>query len=355
MPIHDLGYRGWTGKRSSENLRWFVIAETGIRLAWQSRWVRRMMFAAWLPCLYFAAALFFFEQSMRQPTQVRQGVQQIQRIQKEFQEAERRNNPNRRRARRPSISSVRFMGFFSDSRLILDADPNDPPAYRHAVWTSLLFYLSRYPQGLLMVLMVGMITPPLISRDFRSRAFLVYFARPLSTFEYALGKGLVIATYIFLITVLPAVVILIFGVLLSPSVDVIFSVWDILLRIILSSALLIVPTTVISLCLSSMCEDSRYAGFTWFAAWILGGVTYVILFFIAFASPSAKANAPFLFSEYNPLALISPYNTLGAVQRWIFGIDPKFANVVPHLSLLVIMTLGAAYILMRRISKPMNI
>ena len=66
MPIHDLGYRGWDGERSSDATRWWVISQTGIALAWRSSWLKRMLFFSWLPILMFAAGIFFYEQAIKQ-------------------------------------------------------------------------------------------------------------------------------------------------------------------------------------------------------------------------------------------------------------------------------------------------
>ncbi len=68
----------------------------------------------------------------------------------------------------------------------------DPSTARHEVWSLLLMTFFRYPQAVLMVLLVGMIAPPLISQDFRSRAFLLYFSRPITPVEYVFGKAMVV-------------------------------------------------------------------------------------------------------------------------------------------------------------------
>ena len=64
MAVHDLGYRGWTGAMSGASSRWLVIAATGIQRAWHSRWLRRMIFFAWLPACMFAFGFFFWEKSL---------------------------------------------------------------------------------------------------------------------------------------------------------------------------------------------------------------------------------------------------------------------------------------------------
>ena len=65
MPVHDLGYRAWQGQLQSRSLRWWAIADTGIRLAWRGHWLRRLLIVAWLPALYIAMAFLFYEQWLR--------------------------------------------------------------------------------------------------------------------------------------------------------------------------------------------------------------------------------------------------------------------------------------------------
>ncbi|MGE3776987.1 MAG: hypothetical protein AB7F89_07380, partial [Pirellulaceae bacterium] len=62
MPIHDVGYRPWSQAPTRTASRWYVLAETGVRLAWKSQWLRRMLFVAGLPSLYLGTALFAYEQ-----------------------------------------------------------------------------------------------------------------------------------------------------------------------------------------------------------------------------------------------------------------------------------------------------
>ena len=64
MPLQDVGYRAWNNERSGPSSTIWVIAFTGIRLSWESRWLRRMVFFAWSPALIFAASFFAFEQAV---------------------------------------------------------------------------------------------------------------------------------------------------------------------------------------------------------------------------------------------------------------------------------------------------
>ena len=70
MPIHNLGYREWQGTLRTPSSRWLVIAEIGIRRAWQSAWLRRMMFFAWVPGIVMGFMIFLYEQSAEQGGEV---------------------------------------------------------------------------------------------------------------------------------------------------------------------------------------------------------------------------------------------------------------------------------------------
>ena len=66
MPLHDVGYRSWTGVRRPPGSAAVVIASTGISLAWKSRWLRRAVLFAWSPALAFAMSFFAFEQAVEE-------------------------------------------------------------------------------------------------------------------------------------------------------------------------------------------------------------------------------------------------------------------------------------------------
>lgn len=173
MPIHDLGYRRWQGTLTPPILRFIVIAEAGMALAWRNRWVRRLVLVAWLPALYFAAGFLLLEQGLAHQT-----------------EAE--------------LASG-FLGQFPQAQAVLEGVANgDPLEARHHGWSWLLLTFLRYPQGFVMVLLVGLVAPGLIAKDVQSKAFLLYFSRPLSRLEYVLGKFSVLGGYLFLITTVPA-------------------------------------------------------------------------------------------------------------------------------------------------------
>jgi ABC-type transport system involved in multi-copper enzyme maturation permease subunit len=319
MPIHDLGYRGWKEQLASPWTRWVVIARAGIRRAWQSTWLKRMMFFAWLPAIGFGAGFFISEHSL---------------MDHEF----------RRGLRYFLFGDEQVLG-----ELINQMNLDDEVTARHSVWSFLLYSFLRYPQGAIMALMVGIIAPPLISQDVRSRAFLLYFSRPIARWQYALGKLATVWFYLLMISAVPALVLYILGILLSPSASVVFDTWDLPLRIIVASAVLMVPTASLALCMSSLTQESRYAAFAWFAALILGAFTYFVMTIIEINN-TTQSQVHLVTEKWAPASL---YHALGQVQAWVFGIS-NFDQVKYPAATLVGITVLSTIVLFRRISAPLR-
>src|SRR5262245_19275728 len=137
MAVHSLGFREWHGDRTGGTTRWTVIARMGIRRAWQSRWLRRMLLFAWLPALWFGIGFFVWEQSL-----LFAGYREML---------------------VPFLSGMDNAQEFNE--LIQILNQSHPETARHRVWSWLLNSFFRYPQGFLMVLVVGLIAPALISQD----------------------------------------------------------------------------------------------------------------------------------------------------------------------------------------------
>lgn len=326
--VNRLGYRGWSGRLESGWMRWTVISSVGIRRAWQSRWLRRMLFFAWLPAVWFGVGFFLWEQAALYPEW--------------------------RQTLMPFLQGMPPTAEFNQIRESVRT--GDLESSRHTVWAWLLQTLFRYPQGVLMVMVVGLIAPPLISQDVRSRAFLLYFSRPLTRAEYLLGKLATLWAYLSLISTLPALALYVLGVLLSPNLSVVSATWDLPVRIVAATLVLMLPTSVLALCFSSLTQESRYAGFAWFAVWILGWFTYgAATTAEAFnAQQAAYVNGRQLVLEQSSWTHVSLYHTLGRVQSWVFGFA-DFRDVLVSTVILIAVTLMALAILLRRISAPMRV
>ncbi|TWU42105.1 ABC transporter permease subunit [Novipirellula artificiosorum] len=330
MPVNDLGYRAWSGKRVPPFLRPVVVAKSGIALVWRRRWLRTMLMLAWLPVIFPALGIFAFEYSSTDP---QMGRMITTLVRGPFQQ--------------PDLAQM----------IATDRD-----GARHAVWSTLILAFFRYPQLFAMVLLIGLIAPMLVSYDLRTKAYLLYFSRPLSPLEYILGKSSVIWFLLMMIATVPALVLYLVGVLLSPDLSVIGQTWDIPLRIVAASAVLMIPTTALALCYSSLTAESRYATFGWFATWTMGFVSYQILTFAPMVDgPPEGRRAPrpidweSLGIDLDRYRLLSPYHTLGKVQAWVFDLDPTPGRVMPAIVVLMGITIIGFWIVRRRLIRRLSV
>ena len=363
MPLQDVGYRPWNNKRCGPSTTIWVIALTGIRLAWESRWLRRMVFFAWSPALIFAASFFAFEQAVDEGRLTSLGTA-----------AQRGRN----------LDGVGMLGTVLADALGGNDGDVDIQTTRHLVWTRLLLAFMRAPQAMLLAAVLGLVAPTLISRDLRAKAWLIYFTRPVGRAEYILGKSLILFLLVLVITMLPALALWFTGVLVSPSISVVFETWDLPIRIIAASFILAIPTVFLALAYSSLTAESRIASFAWFATWVAcwiahgalstadlvastqdGGIFTIESVEDDRSSRSLKREASPIRRNFRWLARaagidtvqerwawVSPYHALGAVQAAIFGIDTRASSWWPSSMTLLLMSVSSLVILAWRITAP---
>ena len=306
MTIEDLGYRPWTGARRSGPFHWQVIAASGIRLAWRHIWLRRLLILAWFPAVYLGLAFFLYEQSLD-------------------------NAP----VWRPILHSA--VRAFSDVIPIVD-EATGSLGSRYEFWRSLLFVFLRYLQGALMIVVVGMLVPMLVTQDLRSKAYLLYFSHPLTTWGYLAGKGGVVVAYLALVTAVPGVALYVLAVSLSPDFSVVPATWDLPFRVLLASGLLMAVATSLALMFSSITVERRNASFGWFALWCVGWVAYRTL---------TQLGVP------GRWWWLSLYHTIGKAQRLLFQIDSEGEGRWA-LILLVLLVIIALRIAHARILAPLR-
>lgn len=196
------------------------------------------------------------------------------------------------------------------------ADTEAPATQRHLAWSHMLLWYFRYPQALWIVIVIGLVAPKLISYDLRSRGYLLYLSRPLSPMSYVFGKACVLFFLLAMITTFPAIAVYSIGLLLSNDPGAFMQTWDIPFRILLATAVLVLPTSAVALAFSSLTQESRFAAFAWFAIWIVGWVTYLVL------TGSAMFNSDDILKLQQRWLLVSPYHVLGHLQEEIFGLLP---------------------------------
>lgn len=372
MPIHDLGYRAWPGKYSSDLFRFWVIASSGIRVVGRNTWVRRVLLAAWLPTIGLAAIIFGYERLL------------------ENRGAAWTSSEFGRSAYGELASELQ------DGDVVVEAlTKEDLQEGRHLMWSWLLSTFLRVPQAVMAMLVIGMIAPPLIARDVRTRAFLMYFSKPIGRLEYVFGKMMIVSIYLIFITTVPALGCYLFGVALSSDLSVLADTWDLPFRILLASLIFIVPSVSVALMFSSLTSESRFAAFAWFAFWGLGFIAWHVTYGVMSGEARRNAHAQWtsqqsyhgpqrwtseglgsglvdlnqpshqqLVAEIaqaqdeiarHPMSLVSLYDTLVRLQRWVFGLETRWSAIWPSMLVTVSVTLFAWFILLRNVSAPTRV
>jgi ABC-2 type transport system permease protein len=319
MPKHELGYRSWTGRRSAAWSRFLTIPGSAIPIAWQSKMLRRAVLLSWLPMFYFAVGFFVYEwftAQMLLDGEARRGAM---------------------------VAAMRMSDVLTElglDRAVVEKLADDPSSVRSELWSFMLFTFLRHPQLWGVVLVVGLVAPDLIAKDVRTRAFLLYFSKPLTRLEYLLGKGAVVGAFLGLISAAPALSLYAVAVLLSPELGVLAATWDIPIKVCLCSLVVALPSTYLALALSSVTSQGRVAAFSWYAIWILGA--------LASGLSQLEGVGP-------ELELLWLYHSLGLIQAWVMGIDAPDAEVTRAMVIVASVLLLSLVVLFRRISAPLRV
>ena len=111
----------------------------------------------------------------------------------------------------------------------------------------------------------------------RTRAFLIYFARPLSRLDYVIGKSGVLVGLLACVTLLPSLFLYLLSILFSPSLETIVQTAPVALTIVLASLATIVPASLIVLALSSLTRQPRFATVAWFVICLFGPIAHQVM------------------------------------------------------------------------------
>ena len=299
MPIYEFGYRHWEGTLRPWWLRWFPITRMGVGLALQNRMLRRLMFVAWLPLVYFGAA-FFAVGKMTEPGAIT-APSDITGL----------PDPRMRAGIPPdpfeAIGSA-MLGM-SIGKMLREA----PSAVRRAAWLWSFYQYMRLAQLMILFLVVAIVGPPLISQDVRTKSFLMYFSKPITRWDYLLGKAGVLLSFAMSVTLAPALVLYAISIGFSPSLGALVDTGLVAVRIFAAFAVTAVPATLLVLFYSSLTREPRYATFAWVATCILGE-----LFYLALAASPTWRNSPWIFlvspRQIAAVALGAVFDVRGQVQ-----------------------------------------
>ena len=148
--------------------------------------------------------------------------------------------------------------------------------YREILW-HLLFLLTVKAQMFWVLLVVSAVGPGLIAHDLKNGALPIYFAKPVTPLTYLTGKWLIVASFIAMVTVLPNLLTLSLGTMVSGGLHTWGQTFDLAMDLALSGVTLCLVGGAIVLALSSLSSDHRHVTVAWLAVCLLPGIAQGII------------------------------------------------------------------------------
>ncbi len=238
MPIIDQGYQHWSGDLAGHTWRWLAVTRHGVKIAMRNRFLRYVLFCAWVPALALVTMLSAWGLLERKSGMM--------------------------------AAIVQFLQFMNPGVIA------DPRYYRLEIWQLSYGYFLHVELffSMILILLVG---PGLISQDLRVNAMPLYFSRPLRRMDYFLGKLGVIVTFLGLVLIVPAIVAYICGLLFSMDFHVLLDTFGLLLEVIAFGLIISVSAGTLILALSALSRNSRYVALLWLGLWFISSVVGSVL------------------------------------------------------------------------------
>jgi ABC-2 type transport system permease protein len=255
MPVYEESYRSWEGRLIPKPKTFFVIARTGIRLLWQKGLIF-IMILAYIPFIIKAIQIFVASK-VDENSELLQMVKGLQ------------------------INPEYFFRIFMG---------------RGAFPGQMVFFI-------LVLIFVG---AGLIANDRRLKALSIYFSKPVSFWDYVVGKWLVIAFYGSMVTLVPSLLLFLFRVI--PNQDWIFLKTYFWIPLASMGYVFIATLTMggLVLAFSSMARSTRMVGLSFFAL-----LTFTDVFRLIFRS----------IPNVGLISLTADINQIGTM---LFGITPIY-------------------------------
>ena len=235
-----LDLRRWQEKPAGVAYRRWVIVSTGLRQLTRTRFFRILLFLAWTAGVLMAVAGFIFTQSLASGGWLESWAANLG----------------------PKPQAI--VSAFCAMVLLY------PDICIGGLFTSVFWAHSAVGLGL-SLLALSALVPRLIAQDRASNALTIYLSRPLTPFDYLLGKLGIIVGVLLLLWTGP----LLFGWVLSmafaPGSDFFIYSFGPLCRALLFNFIGLITLAAVALGVSSLGKSSRTVVPLWIAVWIIAG------------------------------------------------------------------------------------
>lgn len=203
MPIHDQSYRHWEGNLRSHTFRWWTITSEGLRIILRRKLFILIMALAGIQIFIYGGIIY----------------------------------------------GVNTYGLMFKLNVI------NPKFFFDFIMRQ-TFFIS------LVCIFAG---SGLIANDLKNNALQLYLSKPLTRIDYLIGKVMIILILLAFITLVPGILLFIENAILSQDLTFLQEEYWIIGAIIVFSLILIIPTGLLILTLSSITKNNRYTAISFIA------------------------------------------------------------------------------------------
>ncbi len=186
--------------------------------------------------------------------------------------------------------------------------------FRAVLWRTVFLAVFKIELFWVMVV-VARTGPGLIANDLKARALPIYFARPITPLTYLLGKWLVAAGFIALVTVVPNLLALLGAVLVTGGLETWGQTLSLAADLVLAGLGVMVFGGILVLALSSLTSDSRYVAVGWLAVCLLSAIAQSVVNVTVAAAETTRF-----------LGSISLQQNVITVAEWLFGMKAAWGQ-----------------------------
>jgi len=223
VPVYEQTYRHYEGVYRPRTLIWTIIASRGIRRVWQTKWFKMVLFFCLAPFLIRAIQIYLSV----------------------------------------NLELLQWMGFPAQQVEELLAIDD-------------LFYLNFLQSQMFACFLITLIAgADLIASDRRTKALTLYLSKPITRLDYLFGKGAVALTYLYGVTLIPALLLMFLYAFFHEDWGYFWSQRTLFLRIVVYSHVLVLPMVLMILAVSSLSKSK---------------VNSVVMFCVIYLIPLALCN-----------------------------------------------------------------
>jgi len=273
-------YQRWPGRGQRTRASWTAIVHTGLRLANQDAQARTMLYMS-LAFVVGNCALLYT-------------ISMVETL-----------------AGQPQAK-----GMYNAIQTMLGVDLSAASRIgelREVLWRCVFLFIIKF-QLFWVMTTVARVGPGQIADDLKARALPIYFSKPITPVVYLLGKWLVVATFVGLVVLVPNLLSLFFGVLITGGLHTWGQTLLLAADVTVAGVGIMVIAGMLVLALSSLSADKRYVSVGWFAVCIVPVIAQQII----------RENAPERLLT-GAAGSISLYGDVMVLVERLFNIRSAFA------------------------------